>query len=322
VSRIRILFLGTPDFAVPALQSLLTDDHFEVVGIVSQPDRPVGRKQEILPTPVKEVALKAGIRVFQPEKVSQPEIIEELKLLKPEAAVVVAFGQILSNEFLNLFPLKAVNLHASLLPRWRGAAPIQRALIAGDEESGVTLQVVVPALDAGPIVGVRKVKIHSEMDAGELYESLRQLGPQLLRTELMDYLRGNLSALEQDVSQVTIAKKIKKGEGAIDWAKSAKEIHQLFRGLKTWPGVWCTRDSKSLKFHQVAVQEKNGAGAKPGTVLAAGADGILVACGAGSLLLKEVQPESKKSMLAASYLQGHPLKVEDVLENGTYEEKR
>lgn len=320
MSRIRILFLGTPDFAVPALQTLLNDSHFEVVGVISQPDRPVGRKQEVHATPVKELALKAGIPVFQPEKVSQSEIVEELRLLRPEAAVVVAFGQILSNDFLNLFPLKAVNLHASLLPRWRGAAPIQRSLIAGDEESGVTLQVVVPELDAGPIVGVRRVQIHSEMDANELYETLRQVGSELLQIEFMDYLRGNLSPIEQDVSQVTIAKKIKKVEGCIDWSKTAREVHQLFRGLKAWPGVWFARDAKTLKVHEMEVVSHKGRHS-PGSILALRADGIEVACGEGSILIKVVQPESKKAMTAASYLQGHPLKVHDKLENGFYEEK-
>ena len=322
MSRIRVLFLGTPDFAVPALETLLSDEHFEVVGVVSQPDRPVGRKQEILPTPVKAVALRAGIPVFQPERVSTAEAIQELRALRPETAVVVAFGQILSNEFLNVFPLKAVNLHASLLPRWRGAAPIQRALVAGDAESGVTLQVIVPQLDAGPVIGARRLGLHAEMDGAELYESLKRLGPALLQVEFMDYLRGNLSPQEQDESRVTIAKKIKKHEGALDWSLSAREVHQLYRGLKTWPGVWCSRNGQSLKLHTIGLERTDGHLGAPGQVVDLKSEGIVVACGTGSILLKEVQPESKKSMSAPSYLQGHPLKIGDRFGNGVYEEKK
>lgn len=197
MSRVRILFLGTPEFAVSSLQRLIDDAHFEVVGVVSQPDRPAGRKMQLKPSPVKELALKAGLAVFTPETVNTEEFRAQILELKPESAVVVAFGQILGQKFLDLFPKACVNVHGSLLPLWRGAAPIQRAVMAGDSTSGVSLQIVVRKLDAGPVLGERRLILDDSVNAAQLYDALKVLGADLLHVEYMDYLRGNLIPLPQ-----------------------------------------------------------------------------------------------------------------------------
>ena len=198
MSRVRVLFLGTPEFAVTSLQRLIDDEHFEVVAVVSQPDRPAGRKMQLKPSPVKEVALAKGLPVFTPETVNTEEFRAKILELKPESAAVVAFGQILGQKFLDLFPKGCVNVHGSLLPRWRGAAPIQRAVMAGDAETGVALQIVVRKLDAGPVLGIRRLPLSDSMNAFELHEALKGLGADLLHVEYIDYLRGNLFPIAQD----------------------------------------------------------------------------------------------------------------------------
>ncbi|HWU43744.1 MAG TPA: methionyl-tRNA formyltransferase, partial [Bdellovibrio sp.] len=192
MSKVRVCFLGTPEFAVTSLKALLSDDHFEVVGVVTQPDRPAGRKLQLTPSPVKQLAIVNNLKVLAPEALKKnPLMLDEIRNWGAEVAVVVAFGQILTQEFLDSFRFGCVNIHGSILPRWRGAAPIQRAIEAGDLESGVTLQKMVKKLDAGDIIGLRRIKITPEMNAMELHDQLALLGADLLRVELMDYVRGN-----------------------------------------------------------------------------------------------------------------------------------
>lgn len=183
MSKVRILFLGTPEFAAASLRRLINDEHFEIVAVVSQPDRPAGRKMQLKPSPVKELALAHGLKVYSPETVNTQEFRDEIASLGAESAAVVAFGQILGQKFLDLFPQACVNVHASVLPRWRGAAPIQRAVMAGDRESGVALQIVVRKLDAGPVLGIRRLAIPDEMDAQQLHDQLKELGADLLHIE-------------------------------------------------------------------------------------------------------------------------------------------
>ena len=221
MSKVRVCFLGTPDFAVVALKQLLADEHYQVVGVVTQPDRPAGRKMQLTPSPVKQFALSQGLQVITPESVNKDFILQEIESWGAEIAVVVAFGQILSQKFMDLFPFGAVNIHGSILPRWRGAAPIQRAIEAGDVESGVTLQKIVKQLDAGDVIGLRKTVIEPDLTSSQLYERLADLGAELLHIELMDYIRGNLAPMPQDPAGVTIAKKIEKSEAVIDWTRSA-----------------------------------------------------------------------------------------------------
>lgn len=314
MSRVRILFLGTPDFAVESLRGLIADEHFDIAAVVTQPDRPAGRKMQLKPSPVKELAQQAGLTVFSPETVNTDEFRAQIALLKCEAAAVVAFGQILGQKFLDLFPHGCVNVHGSLLPRWRGAAPIQRALMAGDLETGVALQRVVRKLDAGDVLGIRRVAIDDEMDAIALHDRLKVLGADLLHVEFMDWLRGNLVPQPQDETGVTHAAKIEKSESRIDWAKPARDVHNQVRGLALGPHAWAMRAGQPLKIHRTRVQpdvDPLATGIEPGVVLRVESDRITVACSLGAVDVLEVQPESRARQTVSSYLRGYPVQVGD-----------
>jgi methionyl-tRNA formyltransferase len=302
-----LVFLGTPDIASYCLKSLIDDEHFKVTGVLTQPDRPAGRNMKLQASPVKQLAVAESLPVLTPEKLT-PEILEQIKEWKAEAAVVVAYGQILPQSFLDLFPKKVVNVHASLLPRWRGAAPIQRALMAGDEETGVSLQVVVKKLDAGDVLGARKLKTEG-LDALQMLEKMKPLAADLLSIEFMDYLRGNLTPSPQDESKVTYAHKIEKSEGRVDWTLPASEIERRLRGLKMGPGSSTLRQGKTLKLHRVETLSASG---KPGHILKADAQGIVVAAGEGAVRVTELQPESRGRMAASEYLKGQKVETGEV----------
>ncbi len=311
MSKVRVCFLGTPEFAVVTLKALLADEHYEIVGVVTQPDRPAGRKLQLTPSPVKALALEQGLKVITPESLRKsPEAVAEIKSWGAEVAVVVAFGQILTEEFMSMFNFGAVNVHGSILPRWRGAAPIQRSIEAGDLESGVALQKMVKKLDAGDIIGIRKVKLDDQVDAMQLHDVLANLGAELLRVELMDYIRGNLVPVAQDESQVTYAKKIEKSESEIDWNLSAKQIDQKRRGFVYGPGVYTTLQGKKVKLHLTKVLSGTASGT-PGTICKVTEGEILVNTGEGILAIIELQPESRNRMKVADFIKGHPLKQGD-----------
>lgn len=315
MSKVRILFLGTPEFAVASLRRLIDDaDHFEIAAVITQPDRPAGRKMQLKPSPVKEVATEHGLTVFTPESVNTRDFREKVAALGAESAVVVAFGQILGQKFLDLFPRGCVNVHGSLLPRWRGAAPIQRALMAGDQESGVALQMVVRKLDAGPVLGTRKVEITEETDAVQLHDELKALGADLIHLEYMDYLRGNLSPVPQDESLVTVAPKIEKGEARIRWDRPARDVFNHIRGLAMGPFPYTTRSGQPLKIHKTRVSDEAGSLGAPGEVLSVDASSFRVACSQGALEVLVVQPESRSRQNAAEYRRGYPLEVGDRFE--------
>lgn len=307
--------MGTPEFAVTALKALLSDDHYEVVGVVTQPDRPAGRKLQLMPSPVKQLALANNLKVLTPESLrKEPAAVEEIRSWGVEVGIVVAFGQILTEDFMNSFNFGCVNVHGSLLPLWRGAAPIQRSIEAGDTETGVALQKMVKRLDAGDVIGIRRIAITPEMDALELHDRLADLGADLLRVELMDYLRGNLAATPQDEALVTVAPKIDKLESEINWASSAKSIDGKIRGFVYGPGTYTWLQGKKLKIHKARLTEtQSHSTAKPGTILAVHADHLSVLTGQGILNLFEVQPESRTRMKVQDFLKGHDLKVGDVL---------
>lgn len=311
MSRVRTVFLGTPDIARHCLEAMIKDEHFEIVGVVTQPDRPAGRKMQLQPSPVKQLVQPLGIPVISPESVNTPEALQQIADWRAEVAVVVAFGQILKKEFLAMFPEKVVNVHASLLPHLRGAAPIQRAIMNGDKETGVALQVMVRKLDAGPILGVRKFALTPEMTAYDSYKKCEELGAQLLTVDLMDYMRGNLHAVPQDESKVTFAPKIEKSEAMINWSWPAEKIMNLVRGLAMGPVAQTTRDGKILKFHKV--RAVNGPSSmRPGQVASVTEKSLIVQCGQGSLDLLEIQPESRAKMPIGEYLRGYPVKPGDV----------
>jgi len=309
--------MGTPEIARHCLEAMIKDPHFEVVGVVTQPDRPAGRKLQLQPSPVKQLVLPLGIPLFSPEDVNQDEVLAQLAALRAEIVVVVAFGQILKLKFLSQYPDRVVNVHASVLPRWRGAAPIQRALMSGDVESGVCLQVMVRKLDAGPLLGVRRFAQPPEMDAFESYRLCAELGAQLIEVDLMDYLRGNLTPVPQDESQVTYASKIEKAEAEVDWSKSAVEIHNQVRGLAMGPTASSRLGGKSLKLHRTRVEDLHrlaDSASPPGKILETRTKSMLVQCGVGSLELLEVQPESRSKISVQEFLRGYAVKAGDAFE--------
>lgn len=307
MSVVRVCFLGTPDFAAKHLETLLSDDHYKVVGVVTQPDRPSGRKMQLTPSPVKELALKNNLEVITPENLrKEPEAFEKIKSWQAEVAVVVAFGQILSQDFLDSFTYGAVNVHGSLLPKWRGAAPIQRSIEAGDAVTGVCLQRMVKKLDAGPVIGERRVQLDSEINATELYDRLAVLGCELLHVELMDYIRGNLAPQAQDESLVTIAPKIEKEESLLDFSKPALSLHNKIRAFSMGPGTFVNFQSKRLKIHKTKVVDTSSS-VKPGEVAAVSVSELLIQTSQGQLSLLEVQPESKNKMPIADFLKSHNL---------------
>lgn len=308
MSVFRVVFLGTPQFAVPALRVLLDDPHFSVVAVVTQPDRPAGRNLQLRASPIKELALTHGLTVWTPENVNNPDFIEQLADLHADTAVVVAYGQLMRQPFLDVFPLGVVNLHASLLPRWRGAAPIQRALMAGDTETGVALQKLVLKLDAGEVLGTRRMPLTDDLDATVVHERLAHMGASLLQFEFMDYLRGNLVGLAQDEAAVTYARKIEKSEGEIQWSGRAREIFNVFRGLTLGPGSWTTLAGRKIKvFTMHLLESYDIEGHAPGEVLSTEKNAIIVACGHGAVSIAEVQAESRNRQSVTDFLRGHKL---------------
>lgn len=312
MSVVRVVFLGTPEISAHQLNAMLSDEHFQVVGVVTQPDRPAGRKMQLKPSAVKVLAENSGLEVFTPENVNAPESVEKIKSWSAEAAVVVAYGQILKDELLSLYPNKIVNLHASILPRWRGAAPIQRALMFGDKKTGMSLQVVTKKLDAGDVIGTRSFTISDNIDALDVYEKMKCLGAELLSVEFMDYLRGNLAAVTQNENEVTYAKKIEKSEAKIQWDLTARQIFNNIRGLKMGPGSYFLRGEKKIKVHK-AFPVKYDHSSAPGTILHLDNSGFKVACQQNALEVTEVQPESKPKMLVSEYIKGHPVSLGEIL---------
>ncbi len=313
MSEIRVCFLGTPDFAAYCLKSVIQDEHYRVVGVVTQPDRPKGRKLQMMPSEVKELAIQNHLPVLTPESLrKQPEIVEEIKSWKAEVAIVVAFGQILDQKFLDMFPLGCVNVHASLLPRWRGAAPIQRCLEAGDKKSGVCLQKMVLKLDAGDLIGQREIELDSEIDSLDLHDRLKILGADLLHIELMDFLRGNLVPRPQEESQITYAKKIEKTESLLDFHLSAEVLHNRVRAFVWGPGTYTLMANQRLKIYKTRVVTSV-EGKSPGEILKFTNEGFVLSTGKGGLEVVSAQPENKNRMSGLEIVHRLNLKVGDQL---------
>ncbi len=308
----KILFMGTPEPAAKCLQALL-DAKFDIAAVITQPDRPKGRGLAVSAPPVKELALTYNIPVHQPEKIKDKSSIELVKKIAPELIVVVAYGNILPKEIIDAPKFGSINVHASLLPKFRGAAPIQWALINGEKETGITVQKVAFELDSGDIILQEKVSIEEPDNTVSLTKKLFEVGSKLLLKAVEDIKAGKVSYQKQDASKVSYAPTLKKETGQIDWKKSSREVFNLIRGCNPWPVAYTYYKGKMLK---ILSAETGLAHSKyePGTVIDCVKDeGFEVACGRGSLFVKEVQLEGSKRMHAWNFLNGHELKVGEPL---------
>lgn len=309
----RIVFMGTPDFAVGSLQALCESGKHEILAVVTQPDRPKGRGNKLLQTPVKEYALEQGLTVYQPQKVKTPEFIELLHELQPELIVVAAFGQFLSKEILELPKYGCINVHASLLPKYRGAAPIQYAIIKGEKESGVTIMQMDIGMDTGAMLDKVVVPIAENTTMGELHDALREQGAALLLQVIDKIATGTAVAEPQDNEQATYATLLDRSMEHIDWSKTAQEVHNLIRGFNPAPSTFTKLpNGKSLKIWGSKMTGKSSAAAA-GTVIETDKHSFFVACGEGVLEITEVQPESKKRMPAQVFLNGRGVQEGDLL---------
>jgi methionyl-tRNA formyltransferase len=298
------VFLGSGAFAVPSLEALLDAGH-EVAALVTQPDREKGRGRALAATPAKVLAERRGVPVLQPRRIKEPQAIEELRALHPDVQVVVAYGQILPRAVIDIPPLRTVNVHSSLLPRYRGAAPIQWAVVNGERETGVTTMLIDEGLDTGPTLLARSTPVGPEETAPELEVRLARLGAEVLLETLDGLARGTLAAQPQDHARATLAPILKKEDGRIDWARPAEEIARRVRGLLPWPGTVTSAAGGDLKVLRARVEAATPTHAPPGTVLAVDRDGILVTAGGGTRLrLLDVQPESRRPMPAAAFAAG------------------
>jgi methionyl-tRNA formyltransferase len=317
--RIRVLFMGTPDFAVSSLEALLQDNQIEVIGVVTQPDRPKGRKLVLTPPPVKVKALEHGLPVYQPEVLREASSVETLVALAPELIVTAAYGQILPRAILDLPPLGCINVHASLLPEYRGGAPIHRAIIDGKTETGVTIMYMEAGLDTGDMISKVIVPITDTDNTGTLHDKLAVAGAELLSETLTPLINANVIAIPQDHANSTNAPNISRADERIVWEKSSWQIYNQIRGLNPWPVAFTTWDGANFKVWTARKPEGGlGSEAIPGTVVALDSQGVHVRTGDGVLVLTEVQPAGKKRMDAAEFVRGKTMQVGTIL-GGSHE---
>lgn len=309
----RVVFMGTPTFAVGSLKALTESGKHEIVGVVTQPDRPKGRGNKVIMTPVKEYALEQGFTVYQPEKVKTPEFVQILRDMNPEIIVVAAFGQFLSKEILDMPKFGCINVHASILPKYRGAAPIQYAIIKGEKESGVTIMKMDIGMDTGDMLDKVIVPISENMTMGELHDELMVKGATLLLEVMEQIQAGTANPIPQNNAEATYATLLNRSMECIDWSKTAKEVHDLIRGFNPEPSTFTSLpNGKKLKIWGSQLTDKTSE-AKPGTVVEINKRTFYVACGTGVIEITEVQPESKKRMPAQVFINGRGVQVNDVL---------
>jgi len=303
----RVVFMGTPEIAATCLRKLLADS-FQVVGVYTQPDRPKGRGMKLQFSPVKEVALANDIPVFQPENFREAETVEQLRALQPDVVAVVAYGRILPQKVLDIVPNGFINIHASLLPQYRGSAPYQWAVLDGLAETGVSAQFMVRQMDAGPVVGVAKTAIGSDETAGELLDRLAVLGADLLSDTLTKFANNTLTPAVQDESKVSMAPMLDKSMCPIDFTQPAWQVHNKVRGLNPWPVATAQIGGKQFKIYATAVVD-NPTNAPAGTVLGLTKTGLQIACGQDAVEIRILQAEGGKRMAAPDYFRGHPLEA-------------
>lgn len=309
----RIVFAGTPDFSVACLSTLLTKD-VEIIGVYTQPDRVAGRGKKIQQSPVKKCALQAGIDVFQPENFKQTESRETLAALRPDLMVVVAYGLILPQSVLDIPHLGCVNIHASLLPRWRGAAPIQRAIEAGDRQTGVCLMQMEKGLDSGPMLACETHNIGADETGGELHDALSEMGARLLGENLEALLKGELMPRKQATSGLSYAHKLDKAETRIDWQQSAEQIRNKIRAFNPWPVMAMQVNGQMLRVHRAAVCNNTGPAGQPGEVMNINPAGIEVQTADGCLRILEIQKPGKRIMSSRDFLNGFALSTGQQIE--------
>jgi methionyl-tRNA formyltransferase len=307
----NIVFLGTAKFAVPALERLLASPH-KVLSVITQPDRPKGRGQEVRPSPVKEVAAAKGVHIYQPEDVNEYEFMRELRALSPDVIVVVAYGQKLGKEILQLPRFYCLNIHPSLLPKYRGPAPVARAILNGDSYTGVCVLKVVEKMDAGPVLGVARAEIPFDATTPDMEAKLSEVGADLLLDVLKAVQDRRAIELPQDDREATYAKKFEKNDGKVDWRKPAAKIHNFIRALQPFPCAFGFLNRVRINLHKAKPQRlPQRPNQRPGTIGAIDKDGIHVICGDGEVLLLELQPESKRRMSAEEFANGYKPKVGD-----------
>lgn len=299
----RVVFMGTPEIAATCLKKIIQDG-IDVVGVYTQPDRPKNRGMKLAFSPVKEVALAAGIPVFQPEHFREDDTVEQLRALQPDVVAVVAYGRILPQRVLDIAPKGFINIHASLLPKYRGSAPYQWAVLNGEAETGVTAMYLVRQMDAGDMIDVAKTPIDPDETAGELLDRLAVLGAELLSKTLSRVSQGEVEHTPQDESQVCYADMLDKSMSPIDWSKTSRQVHNHVRGLHPWPVATMELQGKTFKVHKTCVADGKG---EPGQILGLTKRGLLIACGEGAVEVLELQAEGGKRMRAPDYFRGHPL---------------
>ncbi len=299
---IRIVFMGSPDFALPALSGLAAARTYQVVGVITQPDRASGRGREMKSPPVKTLALELNIPIMQPEKLRAPESMDQLRAWNPDLIVVAAFGQILKKDVLDLPRYGCINVHASLLPRWRGAAPVNAAILAGDEETGVTIMQMDVGLDTGPMLAKKSIRLKPDDTTGSALQALSTLGADLLLETLPDHISGKLIAVPQPAEGATYAPMLKKQDGLLDFTRPAVELERRVRAMNPWPGAWFEWNGNLLKVAKVSVVSGGKSLASGSRFIAEGRPAVM--CADGALALDEVQPSGKKMMSGKAFLSG------------------
>ncbi len=315
MTALRIIFLGTAELSCASLQALAGNPQFQIAAVVTQPDRPKGRELKPQPSPVKSLALRLGLPVLQPERARDEKFIAGLRALQPDLIIVVAYGQILPPAILDLPRHGCLNVHTSLLPKYRGAAPIQWAIANGDTETGVTIMKMDAGLDTGPIVSQHRTPIRPEDDSATLHDRLAQLGAELLVQTIPDYVAGKIQPAPQPAEGASYAAKIKKEDGRIDWNQPAQTIWNRLRAFTPWPGAFTFLAGKPnphlLKIWKAEIVKQSGGA---GEILSADKNGITVGCGENALRILELQREGGRRMNAAEFLSGHPLKAGEIFE--------
>ena len=311
MNNLKIVFMGTPDFAVPCLKTL--NENYEVIAVITQPDRPKGRGQKLTPSPIKEYALEHNLTVLQPEKIKTSETEEQLKKLAPDLIVVVAFGQILSKAILDIPQLGCINVHASLLPKYRGAAPIHWSIINGETKTGITTMYMDVGLDTGDMILKEEVSISAKMNTGELHDTLMNIGAKTLLQTIKQIAEGSVVRNKQNDAKASYAPLLTKELERINWLLPAQEIYNLVRGLNPWPVAFSIFKGKKLKIWQTKVIDNVTIG-EIGTVLSLTETGFTVQTGKGLLEILELQPESKRKMTAKDFVCGNQIAINDKLE--------